>query len=70
MNNSNRGLGRVGVGGGGVGGTGGGGGGGGGRDDDDHHYAGRVMGPTRGRKVCVIDPNENWLGSWNDNFAR
>jgi hypothetical protein len=28
------------------------------------------MGPTRGRRVCVIDPNENWLGSWNDNFAR
>jgi hypothetical protein len=28
------------------------------------------MRPTRGRRVCVIDPNENWLGSWNDNFAR
>lgn len=65
VNNANRGLGRGGGGGGGVGGTGGGGGGGG-----DHHYAGRGMGPTRGRKVCVIDPNENWLGSWNDNFAR
>jgi hypothetical protein len=64
VNNANRGLGRGG-GGGGVGGTGGGGGGGG-----DHHYAGRGMGPTRGRRVCVIDPNENWLGSWNDNFAR
>ncbi len=55
VNNANRGLGR------------GGGGDGDGRKDDDGR---RGMGPTTGRRVCVIDPNESWLGSWHDNFAR
>jgi hypothetical protein len=22
------------------------------------------------KKVCIVDPNDGWLGSWRDNFAR
>jgi hypothetical protein len=22
------------------------------------------------KKVCVVDPNDGWLGGWRDNFAR
>ncbi|KAL7533690.1 hypothetical protein ACHAXR_008539 [Thalassiosira sp. AJA248-18] len=27
------------------------------------------LGPSE-KSICVVDPNENWLGGWSENFAR
>ena len=39
------------------------------RHGDRRRGAGGGAGGGR-RRVCVVDPNDGWLGGWRDNFAR